>query len=132
MIMLAMNNRRGSDEETVRAIGARIAIAKAQSRYAEETLVVFGKRFKVSYQSAKNWLDGKKLPGSENLISLAKLLNISLDWLLLNRGSMRPSEVKGETVFIGHWPENAKGVVRGLASVYDGEAANQDGVASKE
>lgn len=124
--MEAMANRRGTDDATTRAIGARLSIARAESRYRDETLTEFGKRFKVSYQSIKNWMVGEKLPGVENCIKLAKLLNISLDWLLMNRGTMRPAAIRGETVFIGDWPDDAKSVVKGLASVYSDEARSKE------
>jgi hypothetical protein len=116
--MLVMANHRGIEEAKRRAIGARLHSAWQESRYRDDTLTEAGKRFGVSYQSFKNWVDGEKLPGVENLLALSKLYNISLDWLLLGRGAMRPDSIRGEAVYIGDWPEDAQSVVKGMASVY--------------
>lgn len=115
-----MSKHKGIDEKRCQAIGERLLIAKAHSpKYRDYTQDDFGRLLGVKGQAVSLWLRGERLPGAANLIELASLLNISLDWLLLNQGQMRREKVAGEVVYIGGWPESAQNVVRGMVVMYD-------------
>ncbi|MBI5522400.1 MAG: hypothetical protein HY910_07210 [Desulfarculus sp.] len=43
---------------------------------------VFARDARVSDGTAKRWLDGLSLPGSEHLTSISSVLGVSTDWLL--------------------------------------------------
>ena len=39
----------------------------------------------VSYQAVSSWERDENIPDTYNLIELAKILDVSLDWLVYNR-----------------------------------------------
>lgn len=55
---------------------------------------------KIAAPSVSNWESGKTFPSSENLIELAKLYGVSIDYLM-------GSEVAGD-MNVAHTPETAK------------------------
>lgn len=115
-----MMNRRGTTPQRRIEIGQRLQLAIDTSRYKNESQGFIGSKLGVKAQSVSYWIRGERLPGSDNCIALAGLLNISLDWLLLGRGEMRSGKIDGsELVAIDAWPHHAKEVIRGMEVMYN-------------
>lgn len=66
---------------TKREIGLRIYQAIEKSGWPREQIAA---RLSVSLRTVNYWQSGLKLPGIPKTVELARLLNISLDSLLLN------------------------------------------------
>ncbi len=112
-------NRRGTDTKTMEAIGQRIAEAWSKSKHSHLNQGEIGKKLGVKGQAVSLWVNGERLPGTQNCMELALLFGVCLDWMLLGKGKMKPDNVHGEVVYIDGWPENAKGVVKGMAELYE-------------
>lgn len=52
----------------------------------------FARDIGVSYESVRRWCNGQTLPDGGDLITIARVLNISLDWLLLGRKVLNPAQ----------------------------------------
>jgi transcriptional regulator with XRE-family HTH domain len=116
-----MTNRRGTSPQRRIEIGQRLQMAIDSSpRYKDETQGAIAGKLGVRSQAVSLWLRGERLPGTDNCIALAGLLNISIDWLLLGRGEMRSGKIDGsELVAIDAWPPHAKDVIRGMEVMYN-------------
>lgn len=114
-----MTNRRGTDTKTMEAIGARIAEAWSKSKHSRLNQVEIGAKLGVKGQAVSLWVNGERLPGTQNCIEIACLFGVSLDWMLLGKGKMKPENIQGEAVYIDGWPDDAKSVVKGMSSVYN-------------
>lgn len=49
----------------------------------------FARRCSVPESSVRQWVDGTSLPSAEKLIAIAGATGVSIDWLLLGRGSKK-------------------------------------------
>lgn len=63
-------------------IGENIVIARKKLKL---TQAVLADMMNVSYQAVSSWERDENIPDTYNLIELAKILNVSLDWLVYNR-----------------------------------------------
>ena len=63
-------------------IGDNIVIARKRMKLTQADLA---DRMNVSYQAVSSWERDENLPDTINLIALASLLNVSLDWLVYNK-----------------------------------------------
>lgn len=124
-----MMNRRGTTPQRRLEIGQRLQQAIDSSRFKDDTQGHIAGKIGVKAQAVSYWVRGERLPGADNCIALAGLLNISLDWLLLGRGEMRSGKIDGtELVAIDAWPQHAKEVIRGMEVMYsDGSEENTNG-----
>lgn len=115
-----MANHRGTTDKRRREIGERLKTAHEHSRYKDLKQKEIAKRLGVkTQQSVSLWFRGERLPGADHLIDIADLFKISLDWLLLGKGDMRSGIIRGDTVYIGSWPESAQSVIKGMAEIYE-------------
>ncbi|MEI9410753.1 helix-turn-helix transcriptional regulator [Mesorhizobium salmacidum] len=65
----------------------------------------FAKRAGLSDSSFRQYLKGT-MPGLDNLIAIAKTGGVSLDWLAMDSGPMRPGHGMGESIMVtGGTPE---------------------------
>lgn len=51
--------------------------------------VWLAKQVGVSQKGARKWLESESIPGMENLIKIAKIVNQPAEWLLTGRGDLR-------------------------------------------
>lgn len=63
-------------------IGENIVIARKKLKM---TQAVLADMMNVSYQAVSSWERDENIPDTYNLIELARILNVSLDWLVYNR-----------------------------------------------
>ena len=63
-------------------IGENIAIARKRLKLTQAKLA---EMMNVSYQAVSSWERDENIPDTYNLIELAKILDVSLDWLVYNR-----------------------------------------------
>lgn len=63
-------------------IGENIAIARKRLKLTQAKLA---EMMNVSYQAVSSWERDENIPDTYNLIELAKILGVSLDWLVYNR-----------------------------------------------
>lgn len=68
-------------------------VVKGLGKY---TNVELGRYFGVSSVTAYKYKTGEKLPGMENAVIFANKLEVSLDWLLANKGSFESPANDGE------------------------------------
>lgn len=52
-----------------------------------------GKKLGVSGTMARAYLQGEKLPGMERALDMCSRLNVNLNWLMMDAGPMRPSDL---------------------------------------
>jgi transcriptional regulator with XRE-family HTH domain len=52
--------------------------------------------FGVSQKGARKWLEGEGFPKLEQVLNIAKRLNVSVEWLLTGRGEMRTTNPGAE------------------------------------
>ena len=83
---MARQKRSEKQERIQKQIAARIKRARLA---AEMTPVDIAHAIGVGYSTTvTNWESGITLPETVNLPDLAKVLGVSLDWLLAGKGSM--------------------------------------------
>jgi hypothetical protein len=75
--------------KTTRTFWARVKEALEEARLPA-TQVFVAKRLGVKQPSVSEWNLEGGFPTLENTISLAKLLNVNVEWLLTERGPKRP------------------------------------------
>jgi len=75
------NSKVNKELVTKRELGWRIYHAIARSGWPREEIAA---RLNVSLRTINYWQSGEKLPGVSKTVELARLLNISLDSLLLD------------------------------------------------
>ena len=63
-------------------IGENIVIARKNLNLTQADLA---DKMNVSYQAVSSWERDENLPDTINLIALASVLNVSLDWLVYNK-----------------------------------------------
>lgn len=63
-------------------IGENIVIARKRLKL---TQAVLADLLNVSYQAVSSWERDENIPDTYNLIELARVLDVSLDWLVYNR-----------------------------------------------
>mgnify|MGYP001585774291 CR=1 FL=1 len=64
----------------------RIKRARGERGWSQAELA---RRMSVTQPSVAEWESGRKAPNMKNLMSLAKLLGVGLEWLSTGRGEMR-------------------------------------------
>lgn len=82
-------NRRNPDE--VRAYLAELAkrIVRARESAKIETQAEFARRMSADRSSIERWEDGRGAPDAFNIVTIAKVTSVPIDWLL--RGFVAPS-----------------------------------------
>lgn len=63
-------------------IGENIVIARKRLKL---TQAILAEMMHVSYQAVSSWERNENIPDTYNLIELARILNVSLDWLVYNK-----------------------------------------------
>ena len=63
-------------------IGENIVIARKRLKLTQARLA---EMMNVSYQAVSSWERYESIPDTYNLIELARILNVSIDWLVYNR-----------------------------------------------
>ena len=63
-------------------IGENIALARRKLKLTQAALA---ERMNVSYQAVSSWERNENVPDTYNLIELAKIFDVSLDWLVYNK-----------------------------------------------
>lgn len=66
----------------------RIKRARQERGWSQAELA---RRMSVTQPSVAEWESGRKAPHMKNLVRLAKLLGVGLEWLSTGRGELRPS-----------------------------------------
>jgi transcriptional regulator with XRE-family HTH domain len=80
----------GVNEECIHIdIGRRLLAARAARGFSQAMLATF---LGITPQAISGWENGAAAPSISNMVRLAKILAISLDWLLLERGEMMTEE----------------------------------------
>lgn len=62
--------------------------AKGGGRQTRLAKVISEKYEKISQKGVRKWLEAESIPSMENLIRLAKITNVSLEWLVTGRGGL--------------------------------------------
>ncbi|MCR4297841.1 MAG: helix-turn-helix domain-containing protein [Gallionella sp.] len=65
----------------------RIKQARLERGWSQEELA---RRMSVTQPSVAEWESGRKAPHMKNLMRLAKLLGVAIEWLSTGRGEMHP------------------------------------------
>lgn len=78
-------------------IANKLVELRKEHGFSQEELA---EKLNVSRQAVSKWERGESSPDTDNLISLAKIYNISLDELLLNKTSEEKAEEKQEKDFL--------------------------------
>ena len=65
----------------------RIKQARGERGWSQAELA---RRMSVTQPSVAEWESGRNAPNMKNLMRLAKLLDVGLEWLSTGRGEMRP------------------------------------------
>lgn len=72
----------------------RIKQARGERGWSQAELA---RRMFVTQPSVAEWESGRKTPHMKNLVRLAKLLGVGLEWLSTGRGEMHPSLTQAES-----------------------------------
>ena len=102
-----------------RQFGHRLKVAIERRGWAELSQARLGEKLgRVSGTTVNNWLNGYKLPSTETAVELAKILNVSLDWLLTGRGAIHHTPIQEQMLYIGDIPEEAQTSLKTLISSF--------------
>lgn len=58
------------------------------------------RRFKVSQQAAKKWLDGIAFPQLETVLEIAEWANVNVNWLLQGAGPRSGNRIDGKVLVL--------------------------------
>ncbi|XYK81878.1 MAG: helix-turn-helix domain-containing protein [Labrenzia sp.] len=86
-----------------------VRLREALNARKHKKLFAFSHEIGVSPSTVTRWLQGQPIR-SENLIKIARVLNISLDWLLLGEGNMEAGPISGDkkTAKLRNFPPEMK------------------------
>ena len=59
-------------------------------KFPDRNQVELGKIFGIGRSAINDWRHGRKLPAAKTAIRMAKILNVSFDWLMTGRGDESP------------------------------------------
>jgi transcriptional regulator with XRE-family HTH domain len=102
-----------------RTVWARVKEGLKEARLPD-TQVYIAERLHISQGSVTLWNKSGNFPTLENAISMAKLLNVNVEWLLTERGPKRPLPQDATAQRLWDiWPQLddvTKGEIFGIAS----------------
>jgi transcriptional regulator with XRE-family HTH domain len=97
------------------AFGERLQKSISASKYATYNQIQLGKVFGgVTSATVSYWINGHKLPSTENCLIIADRLGVSLDWLLLGRSDAKSKEIRGGFEYIGDLPAEDQNMIKGF------------------
>lgn len=81
-----------------------------------KTIADVARKLQVPHPTARNYVQGGRLPAADILIRIAEETNVSLDWLLLGQGSKYRSETQAEqTPVVGVFDSSQQKVIQDIA-----------------
>lgn len=76
-------------------IGERIKQSRHQQGFSQRELA---KLLKISFQTVQAWESGRAQPKGSRTPEVARILCVSVEWLLTGLGNVQPAPVKPETL----------------------------------
>ena len=77
----------------------QLAVLQSPLPYREMTQYELARTLGVSHQAIHTYLKGTRIPQIRNGIDICKRLNVSIAWLYMNEGPMRPQDLTAFATF---------------------------------
>jgi transcriptional regulator with XRE-family HTH domain len=81
----------------------KMALEKNGVRLERGTAARIQREIGVSHVAVKKWLDGQGLPSQKRMMTLARWLNVSYEWLSSGQGKMQPLNLQDEEETLIHY-----------------------------